>query len=186
MSGTSAQSLQEQGVKLFRQKEYESARTVFQQAQTAYEAEGNRVLAAEMMVNIGLIHRALGENQQALDVIQQALAVFEELGDQKRIAMTLGNLGGVYVALNDKEQAYNCYRTAADMFQALGEKQLYGETLLAMGRTQIEEGKVGVGSATYEAGLENMGDLNTRQKIMKSLLGIRNRFLGAGNPPKDE
>nr|PZN52114.1 MAG: hypothetical protein DIU68_15180 [Chloroflexota bacterium] len=62
---TDAQQLQEQGVKLFRQRDYEAAARVFEQAKLAYEADGQPLLAAEMQTNIGLVHRALGENQQA-------------------------------------------------------------------------------------------------------------------------
>ena len=74
---SSAQELQDQGVKLFGQKEYEAAARTFAQAMEQYEADGNKALAAEMQVNLGLVHRALGEHQQALDVMQEALHTFE-------------------------------------------------------------------------------------------------------------
>ncbi|MFN8528173.1 MAG: tetratricopeptide repeat protein [Anaerolineae bacterium] len=186
MSSTSAQELQEQGIKLFRQKEYEAASRIFKQAADAYEAEGKPDMAAEMAVNSGLVHRALGQNQQALEEMQQALAVFQNLNDQLRIAKVLGNLGGVYLALGDKEQAYKCYRDAADIFQALGEKQLYGETLVAMGDLQVREGKLGAGAATYEVGLSNLDELSATQKVLKGLIGVRNKILGTGDKPQDE
>jgi tetratricopeptide (TPR) repeat protein len=177
----SAQEAQEQGVKLFRQKEYEAAARLFRQAQELYEAGGQRDMAAEMMTNIGLIHRALGENQQALDVMQQALIVFQELEDVLRAAKVMGNLGGVFVALGDREQAYNCYRQAADVFQELGEKALHGETLLAMSQLQIKEGKLNVAAATYEAGLSELDQLTPSQRLLKGLIGFRNRLTGNKN-----
>ena len=173
-----AQELQEQGVKLFQQQDYEDAARIFRQAQDAYEAEDSIDMVAEMQVNIGLVHRALGENQQALDSIQEALHTFQELQDARRTAMVLGNLGGVYVALGDKEQAYNCFRQAADIFEELGEKKLYGETLVAMGDLQVRDGKVLAGAATYEVGLENLDELNASQKVIKGLLGFRNKLTG--------
>jgi tetratricopeptide (TPR) repeat protein len=172
------QELQAQGVKLFQQQDYEDAARVFRQAQDAYEADGAKDLVAEMQVNIGLVHRALGENQQALESIQEALHTFQELQDARRTAMVLGNLGGVYVALGDKEQAYNCFRQAADIFEELGEKKLYGETLVAMGDLQMRDGKVMAGAATYEVGLENLDDLSASQKVIKGLLGFRNKLTG--------
>src|SRR5689334_9565327 len=156
----SANELQEQGIKLFQQRDYEAAARAFQQAQEAYTAEGKRDMAAEMQSNIGLVHRALGEHQQALEAVQASLRTFQELGDQLHTAQALGNLGGVYLALGDKEQAYNCYRQAADIFEALGEKKYYGETLLAMADLQVKDGKLMQGAATYEVGLENMDELN--------------------------
>jgi tetratricopeptide (TPR) repeat protein len=176
-----AEELQEQGVKLFRQKEYEDAARIFRQAQEAYEAEDKLDMAAEMQTNIGLVHRALGENQQALDVMQQALHTFQQMDDPLRAAKVLGNMGGVYVALGDKEQAYNCYRQAADAFQELGEKKLHGETLLAMADLQVREGKIGTGAATYEAGLSELDHLSASQKMLKGLIGVRNKLIGGGS-----
>ncbi|MCL4246888.1 MAG: tetratricopeptide repeat protein [Anaerolineae bacterium] len=177
-----AQEYQDQGVKLFKQKEYESAARAFQQAHEAYESEGQRDMAGEMQTNIGLVHRALGENQQALDAMQVALAIFQEADDALRAAKVLGNMGGVYVALGDREQAYQCYRNAADVFQEMGENKLYGETLLAMGDLQVREGKLMAGAATYEVGLEQIGDLTASQRVLKGLIGIRNKIMGGGTP----
>jgi len=177
-----SEELQAQGVRLFQQQDYEDAARLFRQAQEAYETEGQADMVAEMQVNIGLVHRVLGEHQQALDVMQEALHTFESLRDSRRTAMTLGNLGGVYAALGDREQAYNCYRQAADIFEELGEKKLYGETLVAMGDLQVREGKIMRGAATYEAGLENLDQLSASQKVIKGLLGVRNKLTGGTKP----
>ena len=177
---TQAQDLQQEGVKLFQQHDYEAAARTFRQAQEAYEADGDKTMVAEMQTNIGLVHRSLGENQQALEVMQAALATFQGMNDARRSAMVVGNLGGVYVALGDREQAYNCYRQAADIFEDIGEKKLYGETLIAMGDLQVRDGKVMAGAATYEVGLENLDELSASQKVIKGLLGFRNKITGGG------
>jgi tetratricopeptide (TPR) repeat protein len=174
------QELQDQGVELFKQHDYEAAAQVFQQANDAYLAEGKKDMAAEMQSNLGLIYRSLGENQKALDAIQGALTTFQEMNDTLRSAKALGNLGGVYVAMGDREQAYNCFRQAADIFQDLGEKKLHGDTLLAMADLQMKDGKLMAGAATYEAGLEQIDHLNTSQKIIKGLLNIRGKLMGGG------
>lgn len=177
---TTAKELQDRGTKLYMQRDYEAAGRLFQQALDAYGAEDRRDMIAEMQVNLGLVHRALGENQQALDIMQPALHTFQEMQDELRTAQVLGNLGGVYSALGDKEQAYNCYRQAADIFQDIGQKEMYGETLLAMADLQVSERKFMQGAATYEVGLEQLASLSSRQKVMKRLLGIRNRLTGMG------
>ena len=175
---STAQELQEQGVKLFQQKEYKSAARTFGQALEQYEADGKKDLAAEMQVNIGLVHRALGEHQQALDVMQEALHTFQSMNDQLRVAKAMGNMGGVYAALGDKEQAYNCYRNAADIFDELGETKLHGETLVAMASLQVRDGKISAGAATYEVGLSELDDLSAGQKVLKGLIGVRKKLLG--------
>lgn len=178
MTVMTAKQLQDQGIKLYQQKEYEAAARYFQQAQEAYAADGQKDMVAEMQTNIGLVHRALGENQQALDMMLVALRTFQELEDPRRTAQVLGNLGGVYLELGDKEQAYNCYLQAADVFQELGENKLYGETMLAIGALQVKEGKFMAGAATYELGLREIDNLNAGQKLLKRVLGIRNRIAG--------
>jgi tetratricopeptide (TPR) repeat protein len=175
---STAQELQAQGVKLFQQKEYESAARTFSQAMEQYEADGKPALAAEMQVNLGLVHTSLGEHQQALDAMQQALHVFESNGDRLHLAMTLGNMGRVYAALGDKEQGYNCYRNAADIFDELGERKLHGETLVAMAGLQVRDGKLSAGAATYEVGLNELGELNASQKMLKGLIGVRKKLTG--------
>lgn len=175
-----AQELQEQGVGLFQRKEYEAAGRLFHQALDAYRAENSMDMVAEMQTNIGLVHRALQEFQQAIDIMGQALQTFQSMGDELRTAQVLGNLGGVYAALGDNEQALNCYRQAADLFEALGEKKFHGETLIAMADLQVRGGKLMVGAATYEVGLEQLPELNASQKMLKGLLGIRNRLVGGG------
>lgn len=177
---STAEELKEQGVRLFQQRDYEAAMRLFQQAREAYTTSGDNAMSAEMLANVGLVHRSLGEHQQALDAMDEALNSFKELDDSKRVAMALGNMGGVYVALGDKEQAYNCYRQAADIFEEIGEKKLYGETLIAMGDLQVRDGKIMRGAATYEAGLENLDDLSASQKVIKGLLGIRGKLTGGG------
>ena len=83
---SSANELQEQGVKFYEQRDYEAAARMFLQAKEAYDLQGDEDLAAEMLTNLGLVHRALGENQQALEVMQKALRVFQEREDQQRAA----------------------------------------------------------------------------------------------------
>lgn len=173
---STAEIFQEQGIKLYNQYEYEEAGRAFRQAQEAYEAAGQPNMAAEMKVNIGLVHRALNENHQALAMMQEALHTFQDQTDELRMAQVLGNMGGVYTKLNDKEQAYSTYRQAADIFLDLGEKQMYSETLLAMGSLQIRDGKVFVGAATYQIGLAELENLTARQKILKQISSFISAF----------
>lgn len=180
MTDEGAQALQAQGVKLYEQHDYEAAARLFRKAQEAYEESEEKMLAAEMRTNIGLVHRALGQHQLALDEMQAAHDVFVDAGDLLRTAQVLGNMGGVYLAIGDKEQAYNCYRQAADHFEALGERVMYGETMVAMAKLQFKDGKIWPAAATYEVGLENLDHLSFSQKILKRLIGVRNRLTGGG------
>ncbi|MCU0511742.1 MAG: tetratricopeptide repeat protein [Anaerolineae bacterium] len=167
-----ANELQEQGVKLYDQHDYEAAARLFQQAKEAYAEASQHDMVAEMKVNIGLVHRALGENQQALELMQEAQRAFQEAGDKLRLAQVLGNMGGVYLALSDREQAFHVYRQAADIFLELGEKKLYSETMLAIGSLQVRGGKFFNGAAYYQIGLEGLENLTPAQKLIKRLSAL--------------
>ena len=175
---STAKELQDEGVRRYGRQEYEEAARLFQQALEAYDTEGQGDMVAEMQTNIGLVHRALGEYQQALDIMQAALRMFQEIDDQLRSAQVIGNMGGVYSELNDKEQAYNCYLQAADAFFELGENNMYGETLIAMAKLQVRDGKIMAGAATYEAGLEHLESLSRSRKLVKKVIGLRKRLTG--------
>lgn len=177
MAMSKAEELKEQGIRLFRERDYEAASRLFLQAADEYKTENRPDMAAEMKTNIGLVHRSLGEYQQALDVMQEALVTFQESEDALRCAQVLGNMGGVYVALGDKEQAYNCYRQAADIFDELGEKKLYGETMLAIGDLQMRDGKLMDGATTYRSGLEFLEKPSARQKVLRGLSRFINRYI---------
>ncbi|MEL6404508.1 MAG: tetratricopeptide repeat protein [Chloroflexota bacterium] len=174
-----AETMKEQGIELFIQHDYEAANRAFQQAKDAYEEASDFDMVAEMKVNIGLVHRSLGENQQALELMQEALMHFKDQKDDLRIAQVLGNLGNVYGALNDKEHAELSFRQAANYFREAGEEKLYSDTLMALGALQVRDGKFFEGAATYQTALENRDNLSGTQKIIKSLSGLVNRLSGA-------
>jgi tetratricopeptide (TPR) repeat protein len=176
---STAEDMKEQGIALYNQHDYEAAARSFQQAKDAYSADGQHDMVAEMKVNIGLVHRELGEAQQALELMQEALRTFEESGDKFRTAHVLGNLGGVYQALGDKEQAEMSYRQAANIFKELGDDELYSETMMALGTMQVRDFKFFQGAATYTVALENRKSLTGTQRIIKGLSGLINRLSGS-------
>lgn len=162
---TTGSELQTQGIALFEQHDYEAAARSFQQAETAFAESEQPDMVAEMKVNIGLVHRALGENQQALELMQEAVRTFQSQNDVLRTAQVQGNMGGVYSALNDNDKAYLVYRQAADAFRDLGETQMYARTLIAMGGLQLRSGKYFEGAATFEAAYGMLEHLTLTQRI---------------------
>src|SRR5215217_2844060 len=113
---STAAELQDKGVKLFQQRDYDAAADLFKQAKAAYEAENKKDMGAEMQVNMGLIDRALGNYDNAVLLMNEARQVFAGLEDRSREAQVVGNLGGVYLAQGNTEQAVTLYREAADSF----------------------------------------------------------------------
>src|SRR5260221_11339165 len=97
--------LQEQGTRLFMQREYESAADVFKKAQSTYQSEGKNDLAAEMEVNLGLVDRALGNFDNAIKLMTEARQTSVALTDRSREPQVIGNLAGAYLAQRSSAQA---------------------------------------------------------------------------------
>jgi len=182
-------ALKEQGIALFQENDYEAAAKVFNEAQAAYEESDQPDMAAEMMVNIGLVHAKLEEPQQALELMGAALRKFEEIDDAFRAAQVMGNMGGVYEAIDERENAQRHYRQAADTFRDLGEEKLYSETLMAIGALQLRSGELFKGAATYQVALEQREDLNGRQRVLKfissNIARAARRFAGVSELPEE-
>jgi tetratricopeptide (TPR) repeat protein len=178
--------LKQKGVEQYMQGDYEEAADTFRAAIAAYEDAGVADMAAEMQVNLGLALHSIGEHEPALEQMNMALAVFNQINDQHRRAQVLGNMARVYAKMGNSEQAMTNYREASAIFIELGDEQNYGETVLAIADLQFRSGQLMKAAATYEVGLDYIKNPNTRQKMMKKLLGVRSKLTGGGLPPKTE
>ena len=177
-NAASAQELKGEGLRLFQEGLYEEAAASFQKAQEMFGAEGNDVEAAEMVNNLGVIHRMLGKWDEAIAAMDEAKATFVRMGDRSREAQTLGNLGGLYASKGERDKAQECLRQAADIFEELGDAQRLGETLQALGVQVWKTGDRSGGLATYEAGLLTLEEPTVGQKALRGLLGLRTKLLG--------
>ncbi len=177
-STTCAQDLKEEGLRLFQEGLYEEAAAEFEQAQETFTAEGNEVEAAEMVNNLGVIHRLHGRWDEAIVALDEARTAFARLGDRNREAQTLGNLGGLYASKGERDKARECLRQATDIFAELGDAQHQGETLLALGVQMWKAGDRSGGLAAYEVGLRTLQKPTASQKTVRGLLGLRTRLLG--------
>ncbi len=181
-----ADDLKDQGIKQFMQQDYAQAADTFRAARSAYAGDGDEVMAAEMQVNLGLALHALGESRQALEEMSAAHAVFQARADTHRLAQVLGNMARVYARLGNTEQAVTNYREASALFLEAGDEENYGQTVLAIADLQLRSGQVTQATATYEIGLDYVKNPNARQKMMRSLLGLRNRLTGQGGSAQDQ
>jgi len=178
--------LKEKGVQQFMQGDYEDAAATFREAIAAYESAGANDMVAEMRVNLGLALHSVGEHEPALDQMNQALAVFTQINDEHRRAQVLGNMARVYAKMGNSEQAMTNYREASSIFIEQGDEQNYGETVLAIADLEFRSGQLMKADSTYEVGLDYIKNPNARQKMMKKLLGVRNKISGTSVPKTED
>jgi tetratricopeptide (TPR) repeat protein len=176
----SAQDLKEEGLRLFQEGLYLEAAERFEQAREMFIAEEDEVEAAEVLNNLGIVHRMQRDGDKAIAALEEARAAFTRLGDRNREAQVLGNLGGLYASQGQRKKAKDCLHEAASLFADLGDEQRHGETLLALGVQHWKSGDRQDGLATYQAGLETLKKPSVGQKALRSLLNLRTRVLGGG------
>ncbi len=176
----SADTLKEEGLRLFEEGLYEEAVQRFGQAQERFAAEGKELEAAEMLNNLGVVHRLMQQWTEAQAALEEAQAAFARLGDREREAQALGNLGGLLASRGERLRAQEYLRRAADVFAELKDHQRRGETLLALGTQMWKSGDRRSGMATYEAGLLALERPTMQQKTLRGLVRLRTRLLGRG------
>jgi tetratricopeptide (TPR) repeat protein len=176
----SAQDMKEEGLRLFEEGLYPEAADRFEQARELFIAEEDEIEAAEMLNNLGVVHRMQRDWDKAIAALEEARAAFTKSRDRNREAQVLGNLGGLYAGQGEREMAKECLQEAASLFADLGDEQRHGETLLALGVQHWKSGDRQEGLMTYQAGLETLKKPSVGQKALRSLLNLRTTLLGSG------
>ncbi len=100
----------------------------------AYEAGISQVLT-----NLGVLYKSLGESRKALDCNLRVLELDERLGDRAGVAIDLGNLGGLYQLLGDYAKALEYGQRALRLDEELGDAAGVASdlTLLAFVHTSL-------------------------------------------------
>jgi tetratricopeptide (TPR) repeat protein len=176
----SAQDMKEEGLRLFQEGLYPEAADRFERAREMFVAEQEEVEAAEMLNNLGVIHRMQRDWDEAISALEEARTAFTRLGDRNREAQVLGNLGGLYASQGKREKAKQCLEDAASLFADLGDEQRHGETLLALGVQHWKSGDRQKGLTAYQTGLQVLKKPSVGQKALRGLLNLRSRLLGSG------
>src|SRR3989440_6193532 len=84
--------------------------------------QAERLQAAHIYNNLGLVCRALGRTQLAREHLERALRIYEKEGDRVDESWSLNHLGRVYSQLGNKEQARTYYEQALRICQQEGDR----------------------------------------------------------------
>lgn len=172
-----AEALKDEGLRLFRIGDHVQALDHFERAYDALMLAGRPADAAEMLNNIGVVHRMDGRLEEAAIALERARECFAENGDRSREAQALGNLAPLYSKQGRVDDAVTAYSQAAQIFGELGDKDRQGEILMALGLLQFRKGDRQTGLGAYEAGLLLVQNPSPRHKRTRTLLKLRNKVL---------
>jgi tetratricopeptide (TPR) repeat protein len=173
-----ASALQAAALAAYQNGDFATAAARFEEAASAYRAEGNPALAAEMTNNLGVAHRAAKNYAAALPALETALAEFRALDDKPRTAQALGNLGSVLLETGDLKRAADSLNDSLSLLDPQKDKVARSEVLRVLGEVRLKQGRFVDGMMDYEAGLRDVEKPSTQQKWLKKLLEKPLRMMG--------
>ena len=91
--------------------------------------------------NIGIIHRRLGQLDQAEEAVLRSLEAFSEVDDVMGQARSHGTLGSIYQTQDRFRKALKHYEIALDGFNSINQTQFSIVTLIYLAILHRREGK---------------------------------------------
>ncbi|WP_420629483.1 tetratricopeptide repeat protein [Candidatus Leptofilum sp.] len=175
----SPQALKDEGMRLFQQGKRREALAVFEQAAATFAAQEDFGNQAEMLNNMGVILRVLGDGETAATTLTQAANLFQQIGDASRHAQTLGNLGDLYAGQKKYTEAARHYSDAAAQFAQSNEKEKQAQVLRALSLMELRRGQWVAAVMRMEDSLQARPRLSFPQRLFKWLIRFANRLLGS-------
>ncbi|MCZ8202201.1 tetratricopeptide repeat protein [Microcystis sp. LE19-55.1A] len=114
-------------------REWEQARSYYQQAIEIYIEYGDRYSQAGTLHHLGIVAQQLREWEQARSYYQQAIEIKIEYGDRHSQASTLHQLGNLAQELREWEQARSYYQQALEICIEYGDRFSQASTLHHLG-----------------------------------------------------
>jgi len=133
--------LKEEGLQQFRRGNYDAALGVFETAVSLYTSANNLSGQAEMLNNIGVIHRMQRNYDAAINALTQAEVLFGQIGDAEQQGMTLGNLGDLYAVQKKQTEAARSYSNASELLARAGARDKQSQVLRALSLMRLRHGQ---------------------------------------------
>jgi len=114
---------------------------------------------ALVRLNLGNLHWALGQPQQALALFLQAEPVFRQSQDELRLARVNNSLGVVYLQLGRLSEAQAALEASIELSRQAGDRRLAANALDTLGELHMRQGDPAAALAWHDAALAELGPL---------------------------
>ena len=175
---SSPHQLKETGLQQFKLGQYDEALASFIAAATAFATQSDTLNQAEMLNNIGVVHRFKRRYDAAAAALQQAQAQFAQVGDQNRQAQTLANLGELHRSQRAYDEAGRCYSDAAHLFAQINERNNQAEALWALSMLRARQRRWLEGVYIMADSLKTRPRRSLFQSILYAFLVLARRLIG--------
>ncbi len=136
-----AESLREEGLRLYGQGDYEAAASIFKEAEGLFAEAGDLRGQGEMLNNLGVLHLQARRWAEAQKAFERANEKFISAEDNLGRAQTLGNLGELFRRRGQQEEAVDSLKEAANLLREVGEQKKEAKTLELISRIRLEQRK---------------------------------------------
>jgi tetratricopeptide (TPR) repeat protein len=169
--------LVKQGKKAYQNKKYLEAGEYFQAAAAKYAESDDLLSAAEAANNWSVAALQAGNLELSAKAAEGTPEIFLEAGDLRRAGMAYGNLATAQEKLNLLEDAYANYERSAELLKQAGDLDTRLHVMQALSALQLRTGKQLQALATMQAGLNGISKPNLKQKFLKKLLDVPNKYI---------
>lgn len=134
-----AESLKEEGLRLYRQGDYEAAASLFIEAESLFAETGDLRGQGETLNNLGVLHLRAQRWEEAEKAFEGAKERFISAEDKIGLAQAFGNLGELFRRRGQHEEAVGSLKEAANLLREVGEQEKAAKTLELICRIRLEE-----------------------------------------------
>jgi tetratricopeptide (TPR) repeat protein len=165
--------LVEAGKRVFGEKQFDQAASLFRQAAEMYTMDDDILLAAEVQNNLGVALLQAGKPKQALEAVLGTDEVFAGAKDMKRQAMAFGNQAAALEALHRHDEAIALYERSAEIFAQAGEGDLRAMVMKSAAALKLKKGKVTDSAFKMLGALEAKEKPSILDRILRFFLRIK-------------
>jgi len=163
----------EAGIKRM-QSQYESAKSLYEQALQIYREVGDKLGEANTLISLGDIKLMQSQYKSAKSLHEQALPIYREVGDKLGEANTLKFLGNVEQMQSQYESAKSLYEQALQIYREVGDKLGEANTLISLGDVEQMQSQFKFAKRLYEQALQIYREVG-------SILGEANTLRSEGD-----
>ncbi len=166
-------SLSQNADDVYQEGDFENAARLYGEAASAFQAQGDVVVAAEMKNNQSVAFLQVKKAQLAYEAAAGTAEIFASAGDARREGIAFANEATALQALNRQDQAVEKYLLSADAFKKADEDQLRATVMQAVAWIYLRRGKLFEGLNYISSGVTGLKTPTFRQRLMQLLLRLR-------------
>ena len=169
------------------QARWDEAETCYQRALSLYQQLDDRYNMAQMLNNLGEIHRVRGRYDEAIRYYTASQRAHEELGNSKGLAQVHNNLGLAYQSKGDWADAEGCFERALALFTQAGNEVETARALNNLARLYRDRGEWERALGYAQDTVQRFRQLGDRYGLSTALsnLGALHRERGDHDPHPD-